>query len=226
MRHIVFDTETTGFTPASGHRLIEIAAIELIDMEKTGEKFHVYVNPEMKVPEDAVKVHGITTEFLADKPKFAEIHRQFVDFVGDAALVAHNISFDMSFINFELGKLQIAPLTNQRIDTMALAKRRFPGAKANLDNVCRLLGIDLSSRTKHGAMIDTELLVDVFLQLSPDARPRQDLAGQLAQAPKTTNPNSSFLLIRKPPEIVPARTVGAPDEEEEAKHSQMFGFMR
>ena len=167
MREICFDTETTGLNVNSGDRLIEIGALELINHIPTGKIFHEYINPEREVPDEVVKVHGITTEFLADKPKFYEIAQKWVDFVGDDGIfVAHNAEFDMRFINFELERCGFPTYKWDRVvDTLAIAKNEFPGARNNLDALCRRFNIDNSARIYHGALLDAELLAEVYLQL-------------------------------------------------------------
>ena len=167
MREICFDTETTGLNVNNGDRLIEIGALELINHIPTGKIFHEYINPEREVPDEVVKVHGITTEFLADKPKFYEIAQKWVNFVGDDGIfVAHNAEFDMRFINFELERCGFPTYKWDRVvDTLAIAKNEFPGARNNLDALCRRFNIDNSARIYHGALLDAELLAEVYLQL-------------------------------------------------------------
>lgn len=167
MREICFDTETTGFDPQTGDRLVEIGAVELINHLPTGKIFHEYINPEREVPEEVVKVHGLTTEFLKDKPKFSEIAQKWVDFIGDdGILVAHNAEFDMKFTNFELKKCGFKTYDWDRVvDTLAIARNEFPGARNNLDALCRRFNIDNSARTFHGALLDAQLLAEVYLQL-------------------------------------------------------------
>lgn len=165
-RHIVFDTETTGLDPASGHRVVEVGCVELIDYLPTGNAFHRYINPQRDMPPEAEKVHGLSATFLNDKPLFKEISREFLAFVNGDPLVAHNAAFDMKFINAELiaaGHNAIDPAT--AIDTVKIARRKFPGAPASLDALCRRFGVDLSVRTKHGALLDAELLAEVYLEL-------------------------------------------------------------
>ncbi len=166
MREIVLDTETTGFDPYAGDRLIEIGCIELINHMPTGKTYHQFINPERDVPEDAVKVHGITTEFLQDKPVFKDIAEDFLNFVGSDFLVIHNASFDMKFLNAELSWINrdVLPM-EQAIDTLAIAKKLFPGSRVNLNELCRRFDIDNSKRTKHGALLDAELLAEVYLEL-------------------------------------------------------------
>jgi DNA polymerase-3 subunit epsilon len=166
MREIVLDTETTGLDPAGGDRIVEIGCIELIDHFPTGADFHVYINPERDMPEEAEKVHGLSATFLADKPVFADIAAGFLDFIGDAALVIHNAAFDMKFLNAELARLNLATLPDARaIDTLAMARIKYPGSRVSLDELCKRFSIDATSRTKHGALIDADLLAQVYLEL-------------------------------------------------------------
>ena len=166
MREIALDTETTGLDPFAGHRIIEIGGVEMFNRIRTGNSFQAYINPQRDVPEEAFRVHGISNAFLADKPVFADIAQDFVEFIGDSKLVIHNAQFDLKFLNYELNLLGIKPINNDRaIDTMLIARRKFPGAPAKLDALCKRFNIDLSARTKHGALLDSELLADVYLEL-------------------------------------------------------------
>jgi DNA polymerase-3 subunit epsilon len=166
MREIVFDTETTGLDPYQGHRLIEIGCIELFNRFPTGQTFHVYVNPERDVPAEAFAVHGISAEQLKDKPRFAEIADDLLAFIGEAPLVAHNAMFDLGFLNAELERVGRGLVARERlIDTLLLARRRHPGGSNRLDDLCSRYGIDNSRRTKHGALLDAELLAEVYLEL-------------------------------------------------------------
>lgn len=166
MRSIVLDTESTGLDPKSGHRLVEIGCVELHHDVPTGEVYHVYLNPERSMPEEAFKVHGLSEAFLADKPLFHEIVDDFLAFIGEDPLIIHNARFDMKFLNAELERITRAPLPFSRaIDTLAMAKSQFPGSPANLDALCRRFQIDNSSRTKHGALLDAEILSQVYLEL-------------------------------------------------------------
>lgn len=179
MREIVLDTETTGIDPKSGHRLIEIGCVELDNLMPTGRKFHEYFNPERPVEADAVAVHGLTDDFLADKPLIGEKMGEFLDFIGDAPLVIHNAAFDMGFLNAELARLDLPPLPmSQAIDTLAIARERYPGAAASLDALCRRHGIDASARTYHGALLDAELLSEVYLELKGGRQPTFGLDDQ------------------------------------------------
>ncbi len=166
MREIAFDTETTGLNPRGGDRLVEIGGVELINHVPTGKFYHVYINPERDMPIEAYNVHGLSEEFLKDKPKFAEIAQEFLDFVGDAVLVIHNAAFDMGFINMELEKARFPHIANDQVlDTLAMAKRKHPGGPNSLDALCSRYGIDNSRRTKHGALLDSELLAEVYIEL-------------------------------------------------------------
>ncbi len=172
MRQIVLDTETTGLSPKDGDRLVEIGCLEIVNQVATGVNFHCYVNPERDVPEGAFKVHGLSAEFLSDKPKFADVAEEFISFIGDDPLVIHNASFDMGFINHELKMVSRPVLEFARaIDTLLIARKRFPGAQNSLDALCRRFGIDNSNRVKHGALLDAELLAEVYLELMGGRQP-------------------------------------------------------
>lgn len=177
MREIVFDTETTGLDPKTGDRLVEIGCVEVINRFPTGRNFHVYINPGRSVPREAFDVHGLSDEFLADKPRFDDVADAFVAFVGDAQLVAHNASFDMGFINFQLkASGRLAYGTERVIDTLMMARRKHPGAPASLDALCNRYGIDRSRRVKHGALLDAELLAEVYLELTGGRQAGLDLS--------------------------------------------------
>jgi DNA polymerase-3 subunit epsilon len=168
MREVIFDTETTGVSPDSGDRIVEIALVEIEDLSPTGRTFHTYVNPERDMPEEARAVHGLSEEFLADKPLFSDplVVDAFIDFVGDAPLVAHNAEFDRRFLNAELKRLKRPEWGSERfVDTLAIARRKFPGAQNSLDALCRRFGISLKDRTLHGALVDTTLLAAVYMEL-------------------------------------------------------------
>ncbi len=183
MREIVLDTETTGLDPNSGHRIVEIGCVETRHHITTGESFHVYINPERDMPEEAFNVHGLSEQFLSDKPVFAEVVEDLLSFIGDAPLVIHNADFDMKFLNAELKRVGRPLLDRDRaVDTVTMARRKFPGAQANLDALCRRFEIDLSRRDKHGALLDAELLADVYLQLRGGAQPGLELAGDASRA--------------------------------------------
>jgi DNA polymerase-3 subunit epsilon len=182
MREIVLDTETTGLDPGDGHRIVEIGCIELHNHMPTGRVFHRHVNPERDMPEDAYAVHGLSAEFLASHPPFAEHAEAFLDFVGDGTLIIHNAEFDLKFINAELRRLGKDPLRCAVEDTLALARRRFPGAQASLDALCRRFAVDLTARTKHGALLDCELLAAVYLELIGGRQPGLDFIDDGARA--------------------------------------------
>ena len=166
MREIVMDTETTGLDPHDGHRIVEIGGVELLNHIPTGRTYHQYINPERSMPREAYEVHGLDDDFLRDKPVFARIADEFLAFVGDAKLVIHNASFDMAFLNAELGWCGRPLLADdQAIDTLMIARRRFPGAQASLDALCKRFGVDNSNRVKHGALLDSEILAEVYLEL-------------------------------------------------------------
>ncbi|MFN3625081.1 MAG: DNA polymerase III subunit epsilon [Hyphomicrobium sp.] len=166
MREIILDTETTGLDPQKGDRLIEIGCIELINRIPSGREYHCFINPEREVPAEAERVHGISTDFLKDKPKFGEVARDFLDFIADDGLVIHNAAFDIGFLNFELARLALGPIAMDRVTcTLQLAKRRHPAGPNNLDALCKRYGIDNTKRTKHGALVDSLLLAEVYIEL-------------------------------------------------------------
>jgi DNA polymerase-3 subunit epsilon len=166
MREIVFDTETTGFEPGEGHRIVEIGCVELTDHFPTGRTLQFYLNPERDIPIESQKVHGLSGEFLADKPLFAHVVDELLEFLGDSPLVIHNASFDIKFINAELNRIGRRPIALARaIDTIEIAKRKVPGARYSLDELCKRFGVDLSARSKHGALLDAQLTAEIYLEL-------------------------------------------------------------
>jgi DNA polymerase-3 subunit epsilon len=166
MREIILDTETTGLDPAAGHRIVEVACLELVNHLPSGRQLQRYLNPDRDMPEEAFAIHGLSAAFLADKPRFSEIVDELVGFIGEAPLVIHNAEFDIRFLNAELGRLGRPPLdTAQAVDTLQLARRKFPGSPASLDALCRRFNIDNSARNLHGALLDAELLAEVYLEL-------------------------------------------------------------
>lgn len=165
LREIVLDTETTGLSAANGDRLVEIGCVELINHIPTGVHFHKYCNPERDMPEEAFKVHGLSEEFLSDKPLFKDVAQEFLDFIEDSTLVIHNAPFDMGFLQAELEWCEAPRIENKVIDTVLLARKKHPGARVNLDALCRNYGIDNSRRTLHGALLDSEILAEVYLEL-------------------------------------------------------------
>jgi len=184
MREIIFDTETTGLDPVNGDRLVEIGCIELINHIPSGKRFHKHINPQRGVPNEAVRVHGLTDEFLRDKPLFAGIAEEFLEFVGDATLIAHNAAFDIGFINAELARLGRAPIGDDRVvDTLMLARRKHPAGPNSLDALCMRYEIDLSRRTKHSALLDSELLAEVYIELIGGRQASLVLGEEIASAP-------------------------------------------
>lgn len=183
MREIVLDTETTGFEPEQGDRIVEIGAVELWNQLPTGETYHQYINPEREMPQSAFEVHGLGDEFLSDKPVFKAIGQEFLEFVKDSRLVIHNASFDMKFLNAELkwAGLPLLPM-GQAFDTLAVARKKFPGSPASLDALCRRFGIDNTARTLHGALLDSEILAEVYLELIGGRQPDFALASDAASS--------------------------------------------
>ncbi len=213
MREIVLDTETTGLDPAAGHRIVEIAGLELLHHIPTGRTFREYINPERDMPAEAERIHGLSEEFLKDKPVFSEVAQNFLDFIGDAKLVIHNASFDMKFLNAELKSAGHERLSMARaIDTVALARERFPGAQVNLDALCRRFEIDNSARTFHGALLDCELLAEVYLELRGGRQPGLVLESQRKTARAAAPVNR---------EVRPPRPHAA-SPEEKAAHEAML----
>ncbi|MBA4747072.1 MAG: DNA polymerase III subunit epsilon, partial [Sphingopyxis sp.] len=190
MREIIFDTETTGLDPRSGHRLVEIGCIELVDRRETGRSFHAYFHPERDMPPDAEAVHGLSITFLADKPLFGQRVGELIDFLGDAPLVAHNAAFDFGFVNAELARVGMALLDMDRmICTVQMARKLHPGGKHSLDALCVRYGIDRSHRIKHGALLDAELLAHLYIEMTGG---RQIGLGLAAQAIGTASANAEF----------------------------------
>lgn len=217
MREIVLDTETTGFDPESGDRIVEIGAVELMRHVPSGNTYHQYINPKRSMPEDAFQVHGLGDEFLSDKPVFAEIAQDFVDFIGDAKLVIHNAAFDIKFLNAELGWVGRPKIPwDQAIDTLAIARKKFPGSPASLDALCRRYGIDNSSRTLHGALLDSEILAEVYLEMIGGRQPDFGLSSPLAGT-TTTEDGKAW---RPGPRSTPLAPRGS--EEERAAHREFI----
>jgi DNA polymerase III subunit epsilon len=206
MREVVFDTETTGLDPYQGDRLVEIGCVELLNGFPTGQSFHRYLNPERDVPEGAFKVHGLSREFLMDKPLFAEVCDDFLDFVGDAPLVAHNAMFDLGFVNAELERCKKAAIPRERlVDTLMLARRRYPGGANKLDDLCLRFSIDLSRRTKHGALLDAELLAEVYVELTGKRQARLSLVDVTVNVATV----STIAVVRARPAPLPPRLTDA-----------------
>jgi len=213
VREIVFDTETTGLNPSGGDRMVEIGCVEIYNRVETGRHFHAYFNPERDMPIEAEAVHGLTAIFLSDKPRFSEKVAELLDFIEDSPLVAHNASFDFGFLNFELERCGLAAVSMSRmVDTLTLARSKHPGAKHSLDALCVRFGIDRSHRVKHGALLDAQLLAQVYVELTGG---RQIGLGLVADAGNiVVNPASRPVIARDPR---PPRPHSA-GEEELARH--------
>lgn len=216
MREIVLDTETTGFDPETGDRIVEIGAVELMGHMATGKTYHQYINPERGMPDEAFQVHGLGDDFLRDKPKFAQVGQAFLDFIGDAKLVIHNAAFDIKFLNAELKWMNLPQIPwEQAIDTLAIARKRFPGSPASLDALCRRFGINNDARTLHGALLDSEILAEVYLELIGGRQP--DFA--LSQQPAGTAQSAATAWKPQPrPTPLPSRVTG----EEAAAHAEFI----
>jgi len=219
MREVVIDTETTGLDPNEGHRVCEIACIELMHHVPTGRKLHRYVNPERDMPAEAFAVHGLSEEFLAKYPPFETIIEELHDFIGEDRVVIHNAEFDLAFINAELSRAGRAPLAAAVVDTLAIARRRFPGAPASLDALCRRFSVDLSSRELHGAAIDCALLAEVYIELLGGRQPGLDFA---ASALDATAGWSGGAVAREPRPPRPH----APTADELAAHQAMVATLK
>ena len=212
MREIVLDTETTGFDPETGDRLVEIGAVELLGHMPTGNQYHQYINPERDVPESAVEVHGLTLDFLKDKPVFSAVAQDFLDFIGDAKLVIHNAAFDMKFLNAELRWLDMPQIDYSRaIDTLDMARKKFPGSPASLDALCRRYNIDNSARTLHGALLDSEILAEVYLELIGGRQPDLVLASGGGQSAGTATHGETWRPTARPR---PLQSRVTPEESE------------
>jgi DNA polymerase-3 subunit epsilon len=211
MREIALDTETTGLDPKSGHRMVEIGCVELWGHVRTGKHFHVYLNPERDVPPDAERIHGLSTSFLADKPTFVSIAKEFIAFLADSPLIIHNASFDMGFLNYQLAAAghPILPM-NRAIDTVKIARAKFPGSPANLDALCRRFNIDLAARKFHGALLDAELLADVYLELKGGRQAQMSLEAE--KEPQSSATQQSMVMR-------PARSFPPTAAEEAAHHA-------
>jgi DNA polymerase-3 subunit epsilon len=217
-RAVLFDTETTGLDPAFGHRVIEVAAVELVNDIPTGRHFHALIHPDRDIPEDAVRVHGITLERLTTAPRFPAITESLLTFLGDGKLIAHNAPFDFGFLNAEFALCGLPPLTSERmIDTLALAKARFPGLPNSLDALCRRFAIDLSERTTHNALLDCRLLARVYVELTGGRQRGLTLAGVGASAPAAA---------RYAPLQTRTRQLVAPTEAQLAAHAAFVARLK
>ena len=216
MREIVLDTETTGFEPTEGHRIVEIGAVELFNHMPTGRTYHQYINPRRVMPKEAFEVHGLGDDFLRDKPLFPAIAQAFLDFIADAPLVIHNASFDMKFLNAELTAANLAPLPAARaVDTLLIARKKFPGSPASLDALCRRFNIDNKMREKHGALLDSEILAEVYLELVGGRQPDFGLATVAQNTAAETAATGQGWRTRPRPTALPSRLTA----EEAAAHT-------
>lgn len=217
MREILIDTETTGLEAQAGDRIVEIACLELVNHLPTGRQLHFYLNPEREVSDAAFEIHGLTDAFLAARPRFAEVAGEIVAFIADAPLVIHNAEFDLAFLNAELARAGLPPLPRQRaVDTLQLARQKFPGAPASLDALCRRFGIDNTARVKHGALLDTELLSEVYLEL---------IGGRQAGFELVTAAAHAVLQVTSERTMRPPRP-HAPSPEELAAHAALVARLR
>jgi DNA polymerase-3 subunit epsilon len=218
VREIVFDTETTGLDPLQGDRLVEIGCIELVNRFPTGKTFHCYFNPQRDMPEQALNVHGLTSDFLRDKPLFADKAEELAAFLGEAPLVAHNAMFDLGFLNAELDRAGQALVNRERmVDTLLIARRKHPGGANRLDDLCLRYAIDNSRRTKHGALLDAELLAEIYIELI-DARQAQLVLAQAA--PPTVGPGA-IILVRERPAPLPIRLT----DDERSAHRRFIASL-
>ena len=217
MREIVLDTETTGLDPFDGHRLVEIGAVELLNHMPTGNNYHKYINPERPMPAEAFAVHGLGDDFLRRQPKFAEVAQGFLDYIQGAKLVIHNAAFDMRFLNAELKWAKKPELPTQGVvDTLMIARRRFPGSPASLDALCRRFGVDNSNRELHGALLDSEILAEVYLELMGGRQPDFGLSAQTANT-KGTQAEPAWRARPRPQPLPPRLT-----NEERSAHAEFI----
>lgn len=216
-REVVFDTETTGIDPASGHRLVEIGLVEMIGRVETGRTWHAYFNPDRSMPPEAEAVHGLSSQFLADKPRFAERVDEMLEFMADDVLVAHNARFDIGFLDMELSLCGRTPLGHQRaVDTLAIARTRHPGAKHSLDALCTRYGVDRSHRVKHGALLDAQLLAQVYIELTGGRQIGLDLSAAAFSLADDVLDEAALIVAQRP--FRPARP-HMPSEDERARHA-------
>ena len=218
MREIVLDTETTGLDPQDGHRIVEIGAVELHNHVPTGNVYHQYINPLITMPDQAFAIHGLSDEFLSDKPKFSEIAKEFLDFIGSAKLVIHNAAFDIKFINAELKRIDKEEITFDRAtDTLAIARKKFPGSPASLDSLCRRFKIDNSARVVHGALLDSQILAEVYLELVGGKQP--DFALNIANV---SNENNNSIFHEKRARVRKEKLKSRLTTEEKANHENFI----
>lgn len=218
MREIVLDTETTGLDPQDGHRIVEIGAVELHNHVPTGNVYHQYINPLITMPDQAFAIHGLSDIFLSDKPKFSEIAKEFLDFIGSAKLVIHNAAFDIKFINAELKRIDKEEITFDRAtDTLAIARKKFPGSPASLDSLCRRFKIDNSARVVHGALLDSQILAEVYLELVGGKQP--DFSLNIANV---SNENNNSIFHEKRARVRKEKLKSRLTTEEKANHENFI----
>jgi DNA polymerase-3 subunit epsilon len=218
MKRIALDIETTGLNPTQGHRIVEIGCVELENNYPTGNYFQQYINPNRKMPEDAFKIHGLTDEFLSDKPSFLLVADKFLDFIKGSELVIHNAKFDLGFLNYELELASKKPLLEFKvIDTLLVARKIFPGAANNLDSLCRRYDVDVARRKKHGALLDAELLADVFLEMNGGRQQDMGLETKKSNVKEKVMLNKEFLYSKK---------IITPDTKEIQRHDEMLKSLK
>jgi DNA polymerase III subunit epsilon len=224
MREIIFDTETTGLDPKSGHRLVEIGCIELVDRRETGNNFHAYFHPERDMPAEAEAVHGLSITFLSDKPRFAERAGELVEFLGDAPLIAHNAAFDFGFVNAELARVGMAALAMERmVCTVQMARKLHPGSKHSLDALCVRYGIDRSHRIKHGALLDAELLAHLYIEMTGGRQIGLGLAADAAAAVRVAAAQGQDA---RPDRPFREPRPHAPSAAEQARHAEFVAMLK
>ncbi|MDA9904176.1 DNA polymerase III subunit epsilon [Hyphomicrobiales bacterium] len=221
MREIVLDTETTGLSPNKGDRVVEIGCVELINHVPTENTFQVYLNPERDMDEGAQRVHGLTNEFLIDKPKFSEIAEEFISYIGESKIIAHNASFDINFLNSELARVDKSKISDERVvDTLKMAREKYPGARNSLDALCKRFLVDNSNRKLHGALLDSELLAEVYLELIGGKEPDLALAVE-KKAINQSNEEVNGFIAKRDKTLKPRLT-----EEEQIKHKNFIETLK
>jgi len=227
MREIVFDTETTGLSPANGDRIVEIGCVEMINRVETGRTFHSYFNPGRAMPSEAEMVHGLSDRFLVDKPPFDDVCEDLLDFIADSPMVAHNAAFDFGFINHELGQCGRPTVCSSRmVDTLILARQKFPGAKHSLDALCTRFGVDRSLRIKHGALIDAQLLAQVYVELTGGRQIGLGLVAELIEEQSDSPAPTAGTDVLTPVATPRPPRPHAPSDEELARHAAFLAGMK
>lgn len=227
MREVIFDTETTGLDPKTGDRMVEIGCVEMVDRVETGESYHAYYNPERDMPSAAEAVHGLSADFLSGKPLFSKTVDELLDFLGDAPLVAHNASFDFGFLNSELVRIGREPISMDRmVDTVAIARKKHPGAKLSLDALCTRYGVDRSHRVKHGALLDAELLAQVYVELTGGRQIGLELASDVSRAAAADQSNAAKETVTKAKLVRREPRPHTPSPQELARHEEFVGSLK